>query len=181
MDEHTVSIAETKHLRLVQRGRWSYVERANASGVVCIVARTNEGKILLVEQYRPPIDCHVIELPAGLAGDLADQPDEALEKAAQRELIEETGYQAKRLMRKTIVASSAGLTNEVVTMFVAKDLKKVAPGGGDESEDIHIHEISLDELDDWLANAQANGKLVDGRVYAGLYFLRQDIPSGEER
>lgn len=176
---HVTPIAETKHLRLVERDGWSYVERANASGVVCIVACTDEGKIVLVEQYRPPVGCNVIELPAGLSGDLADQADEALEEAARRELLEETGYLAKLLRRKAVVASSAGLTNEVVTMFVAEGLEKIAPGGGDESEKIEVHEVPLAEADGWLARAQTDGKLIDGRVYAGLHFLRHDIPTGE--
>ena len=64
--QEATTIAETKHLRLVERDGWSYVERVNASGVVCIVACTDEGKIVLVEQYRPPVGRNVIELPAGL-------------------------------------------------------------------------------------------------------------------
>ena len=173
------AIAETKHLRLVQRDGWSYVERANASGVVCVIARTDEDKLLLVEQHRPPVRCNVIELPAGLSGDLANQADEALEEAAQRELLEETGYRAKQLNRKAVLASSAGITDEVVTMFVGTGLEKIASGGGDEHEDIQVHEVPIDEVDDWLARAQIAGKLVDGRVYAGLHFLRQDSPARE--
>ena len=179
MNEHSKTIAETKHLRLVQRGGWSYVTRANANGVVCIAARTDEDKVLLVEQHRPPVDCNVIELPAGLSGDLPNQADEALEESARRELLEETGYRAKKMLRKAVVASSAGLTDEVVTIFVAGGLEKIAPGGGDESENITFHEVPLTEVDDWLARAQADGKLVDGRVYAGLHFLRQNISDGE--
>lgn len=177
--QETTTIAETKHLRLVQRGRWSYVTRPNANGVVCIVALTADDKVLLIEQYRPPVGCHVIELPAGLSGDLPNQADEALEEAARRELLEETGYQANDLWPRAVVASSAGLTDEVVTIFVAGGLEKIAAGGGDESENITIHEVPFAEVDDWIARAQADGKLVDSRVYAGLHFLRQDIRDGE--
>ncbi|MCR9116743.1 MAG: NUDIX hydrolase [bacterium] len=174
MQQPKRTVAETKHLRLVERDGWSYAERANASGVVCVVACTNDGKILLVEQYRPPVGCNVIELPAGLAGDLTDQADEAFEQAAQRELLEETGYRATELTQKTVVASSAGLTNETVTMFVANEVQKVGPGGGDESEEIRVHEVPLAEVNDWLVRVQADGRLVDSRVYAGLYFLSQN-------
>ena len=179
MSEHTEVIAETRHLRFVRRGGWSYATRANTNGVVCIVALTDEEKVLLVEQYRPPVDCNVIELPAGLSGDLPNQSDEALEESARRELLEETGYQAKQLRTEAVVASSAGLTDEVVTIFTASGLQKVAPGGGDESEAITVHEVSLTEVDNWLARAQADGRLVDSRVYAGLNFLRQSIPDGD--
>jgi ADP-ribose pyrophosphatase len=179
MDETVETIAETKYLRLVQRGKWSYITRANANGVVCIVPLTDDDKVLLIEQYRPPVGCHVIELPAGLSGDLPNQADEALEESARRELLEETGYQAKHMRRKAVVASSAGLTDEVVTLFVAAGLEKIAAGGGDESENITVHEVPLAEVDDWLARAQIDGKLIDSRVYAGLHFLRQDISDGE--
>ncbi len=72
-----------------------------------------------------------------------------------------------------------GLTSEVVTMFIAEQLEKVAPGGGDESESITVHEVSIGEIDDWLNRALAADRLVDARVYAGLYFLRQLDPDGE--
>lgn len=179
MTHTTTTIAENEYLRFVQRDDWSWVERKNVNGIVCIVSCTNEGNVLLVEQYRPPVDCRVIEFPAGLSGDFADQPDEALEKAAQRELLEETGYRAQRMMRKTAVTSSAGLTNEVVTMFIAEGLDKVGEGGGDESEDIQIHEVPLHDVDNWPDRAQVAGKLVDGRVYAGLYFLQQKASNGD--
>lgn len=167
-------IAQTAHLRLVKRGGWSYVERTTASGVVCIVARTQENCIVLVEQYRPPVARRVIELPAGLCGDLADQADEALEVAAMRELLEETGYRATKMRNVATVASSAGMTNEIVTIFVADQIERVASGGGDDSEDITVHEISLAEIDVWLKQSQDSGKLIDARVYSGLYFLRRE-------
>jgi len=177
MPSEIETIAETPHLRFVRRDGWDYVERPNANGVVCIVARTDENKILLVEQFRPPVGCNVIEFPAGLSGDLADQPEETLEEAARRELLEETGYQAKTLTKKAVVASSAGLTNEIITMFIAHGLEKVAEGGGDEGEEILLHEVPLEEADAWLAHAQSEGKPVDGRVYAGLYFLGEETPT----
>ncbi len=171
-------IAETSHLRLIDHDGWSYVERTSANGVVCIVARTPDDCLLLVEQYRPPVDCRVIELPAGLSGDLADQPDEQLETAARRELLEETGYEASIWNRFGDVASSAGLSNEVVTIFVADQLVKVATGGGDSSEDITVHKIPLTEIDGWLQDAQRCGKLVDARVYSGLYLLTRPNANG---
>ncbi|MDP6719710.1 MAG: NUDIX hydrolase [Pirellulaceae bacterium] len=173
-------LAETDHLRFVNRSGWSYVQRTTASGVVCIVARTRDDRVVLIEQYRPPVDRHVIELPAGLSGDLVDQADEPLDVAAKRELLEETGYRAERLRQRAVVASSAGLTDEVVTMFVADGLKKVAPGGGDDSENISVHEVALHEVEDWLNRAQASGKLVDARVFVGLYLLQREGAGGEQ-
>ena len=69
------------------------------------------------------------------------------------------------------LASSAGLTNEVVTLFIATELEKLGPGGGDDSEEITVHEIAIEDANQWLVRAQVDGKLVDGRVFAGLHFL----------
>ncbi len=168
-------IAQTAHLRFATRGGWSYVERTNAGGVVCVVALTQDNRIILVEQYRPPVACRVIELPAGLCGDLTDQADESLEAAAERELLEETGYRASQLRNVGTVASSAGLTNEVTSIFIADQVEKIAAGGGDDHEDISIHEVPLDEIDHWLDQMRDTGKLIDSRVLGGLYLLQREI------
>ncbi len=139
------TIAQGRHLRLVRRDRWEFVQRTAASGVVIVVAMTPEGNVLFVEQYRAPVDARVIEFPAGLAGDLPGAEDEPLEEAAMRELLEETGYRAERVLRVFVGSSSAGLTDETTTFFLAEDLRKVAPGGGDDSEEITMHEVPLSD------------------------------------
>ena len=63
--EETQIIGQTPFLNLVQRGRWAYATRPNASGVVVIVPVTNDGKLIFVEQFRPPVNAKVLELPAG--------------------------------------------------------------------------------------------------------------------
>ncbi|QNN21000.1 NUDIX hydrolase [Planctomycetales bacterium ZRK34] len=93
---------------------WEHASRRIASGVVAIIAITDDGKIMLVEQYRPPLGRLMIELPAGLAGDLTDAADEDLQTAAERELLEETGYRAARWRQIGDGASSSGLTNNAV-------------------------------------------------------------------
>ena len=162
-------VAETPYVRLVKRGRWAYAQRTRASGVVCIVAVTPKRELLLVEQYRPPIGGPVIELPAGLVGDVEGEEHETFEAAAHRELFEETGYQANRMQRVLEGVSSAGLCDEVVTLFLAEDIRKVGEGGGDAGEDILVHEVPLERLARWLNERQAGGAAVDFRVYVGLY------------
>ncbi len=164
-------IGETPYLRLKDQDGWSFVERKNANGVVCIAAMTDEHKVLLVEQYRVAVGGNVIELPAGLVGD-EGQADEDFEVAAQRELIEEAGYQASDLKRSVSLASSAGMTNEVVVLFLASGLEKVGDGGGIGDEEIIVHEVPISEIHDWLLNAQSENKLIDGRVYAGIHFIK---------
>ena len=98
-----------RYLDLVERDGWEYSTRSNASAVVVIVAVTPDDRLLLVEQYRRPVDARVIELPAGLVGDHVE-PDESILDAARRELIEETGYAAGSIDFIMDCPSSAGMT-----------------------------------------------------------------------
>jgi ADP-ribose pyrophosphatase len=173
MPEDEKVLAETKYLRFVRRGNWDYVTRPNISGVVCIVAVTSEDKLLLVDQYRVPLGRRAIELPAGLSGDQADEEREPLVAAAQRELLEETGYAAKRFTQVFEGPSSSGLTDETIAFFLAEDLTRVHDGGGDASEAITVHEVPLGEIDAWLAQRAAEGYSIDLRVPAGLYLLEK--------
>jgi ADP-ribose pyrophosphatase len=166
-------VAAGRFVRLVREGHWEWAERTNASGVVVIAAVTAEGNVLLVEQYRIPVKARVVEMPAGLAGDVVGAEDEALAIAAARELEEETGYRPGRVEVLTAGPVSAGLTSEILTFFRAWDLVRVSAGGGDESEDIVVHEVPLTEVHQWLARKRAEGVQADPKVYAGLYFLER--------
>lgn len=167
------NIGKGKFLRLVRDGKWEFVERTNASGVVAVVAVTKDQRILLTDQFRPAVGRNVIDLPAGLAGDTAGMEDEEFANSALRELIEETGFEAKRLKHVVDCASSPGLTSEVVSLFVARDLKKIDDGGGVEGENIQVHTPLLRTIDAWLAKRVAERKLIDGKVYSGLYFAKR--------
>ncbi len=167
---------ESRHLRLLKRGHWEYVERPRTSGIVAILAITDASEIVLVEQYRIPVQSRVIEIPAGLAGDIAGSESEELAEAARRELLEETGYDAKKMDFLTQGPPSAGLSTEVVTFFRARGLTKVAEGGGDDSEDIQVHVVPLADLDSWIKAREREGCLVDYKVYATLYFANKNAP-----
>lgn len=112
----------------------------------------------------------VIELPAGLAGDDHYSGEEFV-TAAKRELLEETGYEATQWTQLAGGPPSAGLSNEQVIFFRAKDLRKTGSGGGHGSEKIRVHEIPLDEVHSWLAQRESEGTSIDPKIYAGLYFL----------
>ena len=142
-------LGEGQHLRLLRRGTWEFVQRRNCSDAVLVAAITTDGKLVFVEQFRPPVNAPVIELPAGLVSDDADSAGESLEDAA-RELLEETGYQADSLQKVFTGPSSAGLTDEMVTLFVATGLRKQGPGGGIDNESITLLEVPLDEAFEWL-------------------------------
>ena len=161
-----------KHCEVRRVDGWEYVARRRVTGVVAVLAITSERKILLVEQFRIPLDRNVIELPAGLAGDVTDAEHEAFAEAAHRELIEETGYRADGFEFLGEGPSSAGLTNEVISFFRAHQLTKIGAGGVDGSENITVHEVPIDSLTEWLAVRRGEGCLVDYKINAALDMAR---------
>ena len=165
-------VYEGRYLVTLRRDRWEYVSRKGVSGIVILVATTPANELLFVEQHRTPVNARVIELPAGLAGDIAGQEDEALETAAARELEEETGWRPGRIQRLVGGPVSAGLTTEIVTFFRATELARVGDGGGDEHEDIVVHTVPLVDVEAWLDAKAKAGVLVDPKVYAALWFTR---------
>ena len=159
-----------KFLEFKKNGNWEYAERCKCSGIVAILAITEKDELILVEQFRAPVNRRVIEIPAGLAGDMESSKNEPLAEAAKRELLEEAGYEAQCMEFLTEGPSSAGLSTEVITFFRAHDLKRITDGGGDGSEDIQVHLVSLADLAPWIATKEKEGCLVDYKVYAALYF-----------
>lgn len=136
-----------------------------------IIAVTPEDRILFVEQYRPAIECMTIEMPAGLVGDVADSADESAVEAAYRELVEETGYRAGRIAFLMAGPTSAGMSNEILAFVRAYDLERVEAGGGDETEDITVHEVPRAEAAEWLVERIRAGYSIDPKMFAGLYLL----------
>lgn len=168
-------VAEGRHIRLMTRGSWEYAARKNISGIVGILAVTDEGKILLVEQPRPPLGKNVIEIPAGLAGDVVGHETEALSQAARRELLEETGYDAAGMEWISEGAVSAGITDEIIALFRATGLTKKCEALGDGSEQITLHEVPLANVEVWLDEQRGAGLVIDLKVYTALYFARREM------
>lgn len=160
-----------RFLNLVSINGWEYTTRTGSTGVVAIVAITDDDRVVLVEQFRPPVGKSVIEIPAGLAGDIAGSESEPFAEAARRELLEETGYAATTMRELQTGPSSAGLTDELITFFEATGLTKEEAGGGDESESITVHEIPRTDLRDWLTQQAASGKLIDPKIGSGLWMV----------
>jgi ADP-ribose pyrophosphatase len=161
-----------KYLELICEDNWEYVKRTNCNGIVVIVPMTKDGKVILVEQFRRPVEAQVIEWPAGLVDDKTSHPSETLEAAARRELLEETGYEAEHLSLLVGGPVSSGLSSEIITFFQALDVVKKGSGGGDATESIKVHAVPLKEADLWLYEMEQKGFLVDPKVYVGLYFLK---------
>jgi ADP-ribose pyrophosphatase len=162
------TLFQTRWLGVFRIGHWDFVRRPDSDSCVGILAVTPEREILLVEQFRIPMQRRVIEIPAGIVGDEPEHRDEPLSDTAARELLEETGYRAGSIETLIVTPTSAGLTSEVLHLFHAKDLVREHPGGGVAGEDIIVHQIPLDQLEQWLRKQEAGGKLVDFKIHAAL-------------
>jgi ADP-ribose pyrophosphatase len=166
---------EGRFIRLVRSGTWEFIERVGATGIVGMVPVTDSGEIVLVEQYRVPCAAAVIELPAGLVGDLGGRHEESFESAALRELEEETGFRAARLEFLMEGPNSAGSSSAKMALYKASGLTKVGPGGGDADENITVHVVPIQGAWDWLKAQQKKGRLLDPKIFAGLWFLEQEL------
>ena len=161
---------QTKWLGLYRIGTWDFVRRPHSESCVAILAITDEREIILVEQFRVPMQRSVIELPAGLVGDDPEYAGESLAETAGRELLEETGYRAGSMVPLIASPTSAGLAAELMHLFHAKDLVRENDGGGLPEESIIVHHIPLANLRAWTREQEAAGKLVDFKIPAALWW-----------
>jgi ADP-ribose pyrophosphatase len=159
---------EGKHVFIFTRDGWEFVERKSAKEAVAVVAATDDGKIVLTEQYRRAVDRQVIDLPAGLIG---DEDDSDAAATAKKELEEETGYRCRAVERLAGGPSSPGITSEMVHLYRATGLTREGAGGGVGGEEITVHAVPLRDAAQWLRAKEKDGVLIDLKVWSGLYFL----------
>ncbi|TXC74462.1 NUDIX hydrolase [Sphingorhabdus soli] len=153
---------EGRFIAAKRRGRWEYVARTRGISAAVILAIDAERHVLLVEQYRVPLGRRCLELPAGLIGD--DGAEEAPEKAAARELEEETGYRAEQITSLGDYYSSPGMVSESFTLVRATGLAKVSEGGGVDGEDITVHRVPLADIAGFVADKRSEGVAIDVRL-----------------
>ncbi len=142
---------------VLEDGRWEIVEHKDAVAVLAV----EDGRVLMVEQYRPAIRRTTLELPAGLI-----EPGESPLEAARRELMEEAGFDAE-LKALFSFYSSPGFTDERITLFEATRLtpKKRSPDPG---EELRVRWIPVEKvIQDFLSGAL----VTSSPTAAGLLWL----------
>jgi ADP-ribose pyrophosphatase len=164
-------LAAGKYLRLIKEGSWEYADRTRGSGAVVVIALTRARELILTEQYRVPIGRRVIDLPAGLVGDEPGSEDEDVVLAARRELLEETGYEAKRFKLLISGPTTSGMATEQVHFYLARGVRKVASGGGTGQEEIQVHLVPLREVSAWLRKQARSGTAVDVKTFFAASWL----------
>ncbi len=129
-------------------------------GAVGVVALDEDGRVLMIRQYRHPVGRLLWELPAGLR-DVAGEP---AAQTARRELLEETGYRARRWHVLADYFSSPGIITERLRIFLARDLEEVPEADRDfvpENEEAHL-------ILDWVPLEQAVSLVLAGELHNGV-------------
>jgi ADP-ribose pyrophosphatase len=141
-------------------------------GAVAVVPVTGRDTVLLVRQYRGPVDRELLEIPAGTR----DVAGEAPEVTARRELEEEVGVRAGTMRFLGTILNSPGFCDEETLLYLAQELEPVEPDRhGEEERYIEVVEIPLVEVD---AMVHA-GELIDAQTVLGLFLARDALARPE--
>ena len=143
---------------MLPNGHTSYREVVRKNGGVCIVPLTENNEVVFVNQYRYAYGEILKELPAGKL-----EGNEDPLKAGLRELSEETGYEAGKVIPLGVFYPSCGIMDEVLYMYLALDLKE-GEIHLDEDEFVTSEKIPLEDA----VNMVLDGQIPDGKTQAAL-------------
>lgn len=144
---NTTSIYEGKVVDLqvdevsLPNGKTAKRELIKHPGAVAVIPITKDNKIVLVEQFRKPLEKSLVEIPAGKV-----EIGEAPEVTARRELEEETGYTTNELSFVTSFYTSPGFADELMHIYITDELEKMdTQPESDEDEFVEVLELTLEE------------------------------------
>ena len=135
---------------------WDYIHHDGAAAVVPVM---EDGRILMVRQYRNALERYTIELPAGKL----DDPDEQGIVCASRELEEETGYRSEKLEWLITLRTTVAFCNEKIEIFVARDLLP-SKQHLDEDEYIDVAAYTMEELKEMIFS----GEIEDSKTVSAI-------------
>ncbi len=149
---------------LLPNGKTSIREMIRHPGAVAMIPFTNDGKMVMVRQFRKPLDRTVVEIPAGKLESSDTEPFQA----AVRELEEETDYRADKWTELTTFYPTPAYLDERITLYLAEGLTKVQDSlPMDEDEFIEILELTYEEA----KALQDSGEICDSKtIYAMLFW-----------
>lgn len=145
---------------------WDFI---NHDGAAAVVAVNDEGKLMMVRQYRNAIDRFTLELPAGKL----DSKDEPTIDCAKRELEEESGYRSSNVTYLLTVNTTVAFCNEKIDIYLAKDLEKTHQHL-DEDEEIDVELWDLNDLKQLIYE----GKMTDAKTVAGILTYSAKLEAG---
>ena len=145
--------------------KYSKREIVEHPGSVGIVPITNDGCMVLVRQFRKPIERSILEIPAGKI-EINEEPRET----ALRELVEETGYHSKNMEFLFEFYTSPGFSNEKMYLFLATDLLK-GEAEPEDGEYIEVKKIKIEDLMDKIKK----GEISDSKTIISILFARKHM------
>ena len=156
--EGTVIKVYKDHMKFANgnTAEWDFIHHDGAAAVIPVM---DDGKILMVKQYRNALERDTLEIPAGKL----DDPDEEGIVCASRELKEETGYSSDDLEWLLTIRTTVAFCNERIEVFVARNL---IPGEQhlDEDEFVDVKAYKLEELKEMIFE----GKIQDSKTMAAI-------------
>ena len=138
------------------KAHWDFIHHDGAAAVVPV---TDDGKILMVRQYRNALNRETLEIPAGKL----DAPDEPKIECAYRELEEETGYHSDDLAWLITLRTTVALCNEKIEVYVARNLIRTHQHL-DENEFVNVEAHTVEELKQMIFE----GKIEDSKTVAAI-------------
>lgn len=142
---------------------WELIKHIGAAAVIPV---DQDGKIIMVKQYRNASDCITLEIPAGTL----DAKNEDPKECALRELEEETGYRCKNIEFLFKFYSSIGICDEIISIYVATDLFETEQDL-DEDEFVDLERFTLEELIEKIFN----GEIIDNKTISSLLAYKYQL------
>ncbi len=149
----------TKDTAQLENGKEVQRDVLHHSGGVCVVPLTEERHVLLVRQFRYPMQEITLEIPAGKL-----EPDESPADCGLRELREETGYSCGRYTSLGTLYPTPAYDTEIIHMYLAQDLSKAGTQNLDENEFLDVTEMPLEEA----IQMVMDGKIPDAKTQIAL-------------
>jgi ADP-ribose pyrophosphatase len=133
------------------------------NGGAVVLPITNDGKLVLIKQFRYPLQEVLIEAPAGKL-----EVGEGPLTCATRELTEETGYSAKRVIPLGKISTTPRFCDEILHLYLAQDLIAGKHNREEGEYGMEVFEYTMDEVDEMIKS----GKIIDSKTIAAIYHYK---------
>ncbi|MEW9669653.1 NUDIX domain-containing protein [Ammoniphilus sp. 3BR4] len=141
-------------------GNLSKREIVKHPGAVAVIAVTPENRIIMVRQFRKPLEKTILEIPAGKL----EKGEEPL-ACAKRELIEETGYRASEMKFVSSFYTSPGFADEIIHIYEAQGIQ-AGVAQPDQDEFVDLVEVTLEEAFQYIQS----GDIIDAKTVFAVYY-----------
>lgn len=128
---------------------------------------TQEGKVVLVRQYRHALGEICIELPGGCIDDTDDSPEAGI----RRELLEETGFAFEQVHNLGVISANPSTNNNLMHMFIATGGRKIADQVLDHNEEIEVFEVTIEELQELVEERKILQSMHLSTIFYALRYL----------